>query len=395
MNKRTLLAFISAALAAVGTLATDIEGKRIIKQPASVQENSSHSILRSIMNKVKVLAFLFATLAAVSSHAADTNSARRAVNYVIELTANDSDFEGCDALLRDVGDETIINQTTVSNGKAILKGEIDRQALAYIYLSNNELRKNHAISLIIEADTIFVDTEHRYPVKAGSLMERSLECERKFLEAPDSERMSVAKGIIEENIGNGICESFIIAYSELCSPDEWMEIYNILDDSTKQLSMVQGIDERMCRLRNTWIGQPFAELKGKNIDGSEAYLSDYVGKGKYVLVDFWASWCKPCIEIGELYIRPFYEKYKDSEDFMILGVAVSDSVQSSIKAAEAHGFSWPQLLGCRAKPFGKYSFISIPQLLLIDPEGKIAARNIDPTKLDNLIADHLDKWQCN
>lgn len=345
------------------------------------------------MNKGTLLAFLFATLAAISSQAADTASTRQTFNYVIELTCSDSNFEGCEVLLRDVGQETIINQTTVCNGKAILKGEIDRQASASIYLSNNELRRNHTISMVIEADTIFVDTENRFPVKGGSVTERCLECERKYLKASDSEKISVAMDIIEENIGNGICEFFIVEYSALCSPDEWMEISNILDDSTKQLSLFQVTDERMRRLRNTWIGQPFAELEGKNSEGSDAYLSDYVGKGKYVLVDFWSSWCKPCLEIGEKYLIPLYDKYKDSEDFMILGVAVSDSVQSSVQAAETHSFSWPQLLGCGAKPLGKYSFISIPQLLLIDPEGKIAARNIDFTKLENLITDHLDKWR--
>ncbi len=116
-------------------------------------------------------------------------------------------------------------------------------------------------------------------------------------------------------------------------------------------------------------------------DGNEVTkqvrLSDYVGKGKYILVDFWASWCPPCrAEVPNL--KAVYEKY-GGERFEIVSVAVWDRPADSFAAIKEEGMSWTQIV-CDAKtnqvPTTVYGIEGIPQIILISPEGRVIGDNL-------------------
>lgn len=103
-------------------------------------------------------------------------------------------------------------------------------------------------------------------------------------------------------------------------------------------------------------------------------LSDFVGKGKYLMVDFWASWCGPCV--GEIpNIQALYEKYSDKLE--IVSVAVWDkSYEVSEEAARQHGVTWPQIFDAQRIPSELYGFNSIPHIILISPEGVIIEKGL-------------------
>ena len=104
-------------------------------------------------------------------------------------------------------------------------------------------------------------------------------------------------------------------------------------------------------------------------DGQTHRLSDYVGRGKYVLVDFWASWCGPCRrEIPNLI--SLYEKYKN-RNFTIVGVAVNDKPEATLKAIAQDSIPYPQILNTQNVAPSLYGFDGIPYIILIDPEGRI------------------------
>lgn len=112
-------------------------------------------------------------------------------------------------------------------------------------------------------------------------------------------------------------------------------------------------------------------------------LSDYVGKGKYVLVDFWASWCGPCMqEIPN--IVEVYKKYA-GEQFDVLGVAVNDDPERSVGAVEKLQVPYPQIIGAGSQIPAIYGIQGIPHLILFAPDGTIVQRGMRGAQIEEAV----------
>lgn len=153
-------------------------------------------------------------------------------------------------------------------------------------------------------------------------------------------------------------------------------------------SIVQGLLTELINYGPTGEGKMFQDFMVKQTDGRELRLSDYVGKGKYVMVEFWASWCTPCIE--ELpYLKGIYEKYKD-RNFEILGVSIWDNAQNSLKAIEKYKIPWPQILNAQEIPAVLYDFKSVPYIILFAPDGTILKRGIFKEEVLSVLTEHIN-----
>ena len=116
-------------------------------------------------------------------------------------------------------------------------------------------------------------------------------------------------------------------------------------------------------------------------------FSDYIGNGKYMLVDFWASWCGPCKrEIPN--IKNVYEKYHQ-DNFDVLSVAVWDEHDKTIAAAKELGISWNQIIDAGNVPTDLYGIEGIPCIILFGPDGTIIDRTIRGEAIEAKVAEYV------
>ena len=125
------------------------------------------------------------------------------------------------------------------------------------------------------------------------------------------------------------------------------------------------------------IGQPFIDIEENDITGQAHKLSEYCGKGNYVLIDFWASWCGPCMKEMPN-VKMNYEKYH-GKGFNVVGLSFDRTAEAWKRAIREQGLNWVHLSDLQywnTVAAKTYSINSIPSSLLVDPNGIIIARDL-------------------
>jgi len=159
-----------------------------------------------------------------------------------------------------------------------------------------------------------------------------------------------------------------------------------LQNSEPGKSLRHAIDQA----KVTGIGAIAPDFTQNDVNGTPVTLSSF--RGKYVLVDFWASWCGPCREENPNLVKT-YNKYKD-KNFTIVGVSLDrpDGKADWLKAIKSDGLTWTQVsdLNFWSNKVAVMYFISeVPSNFLLDPKGKIIGRNLRGQDLDKALEQTL------
>ena len=140
--------------------------------------------------------------------------------------------------------------------------------------------------------------------------------------------------------------------------------------------------------KNEWVGKKFVDFRAQNLEGKSVSLSDFAGKGKYVLVDFWASWCAPCRKSMPA-LKNVYDKYKD-RGFDVVGISLDTSRDAWQKAAKDLELPWYHMSDLKGGPDSVASAIyhvnAIPYTMLLSPDGTVMATNLSADSLDKTLA---------
>ncbi len=171
--------------------------------------------------------------------------------------------------------------------------------------------------------------------------------------------------------------------------DKLQSLYSGLDTSVQNSVYGSRIGAKISSSQKTKVGATAPDFTLKTPEGKSVSLSSF--KGKYVLVDFWASWCGPCRAENPNVVAT-YKKYKD-KDFTILGVSLDSDKEDWTKAIKDDGLLWTQVSDLKkwnSAAAKLYGIQAIPANFLIGPSGKIIAKNLRGDDLKNKLAEVLN-----
>ncbi|MBR4660427.1 MAG: AhpC/TSA family protein [Bacteroidales bacterium] len=347
---------------------------------------------------------LFMAAVAVLSLVACTSKAQ----YVVEGT---SSAEGTTVYLHELLGGELLGETQVTDGHFSFTGKQDKDALLIVSTyeelapSFRFFNDGQKVTIDVDSNTLCGSDLNQklsdYDAGLNGLETKMIETyvemqgvedEAKLAEmipafqAVQEEFVAYPQNILQDNPDNIIPAAYMEYLVYIMDPEDLVEamdskapymkhplVKKALADSEERAKEQQEADE----IKNDIIGKEFTDFEMPDEDGNIHTLSQFVGRGNWVLVDFWASWCGPCR--GEMpNVVKAYNEYHD-KGFEIVGISFDNDKDAWLKAIKDLEMPWihlSDLAGWNSVAVELYGVNAIPDNLLIDPDGFIVARGL-------------------
>lgn len=332
----------------------------------------------------------------------------------------DGAADGDTVLIQEVANRALVPTDTavIVNGEFVFEGKQDSAVVRYITYINNgkqymtdfflengnlsaKLGENSSVNGTTNNDAYqeFKNGLYAFQKEYGAIIEslqdttitkEQKDSKMEELEAKSKEMTGKIAAAIEKNYNNLAGLELVKNFGYNLSEEEIEPVLNKLDAKFQNDPTVVSLKEHIAKTKATAVGQKYIDFTMQDPEGKEVKLSDYVGKSKYVLVDFWASWCGPCRAEMPNLVKT-YAAYKN-KGFQIVGVSLDESAEAWKGAIKAMNMTWPQmsdLKGWQCEGAQLYAVNGIPFTVLIDQEGVIVEKGLRGEKLDEKLAELL------
>lgn len=322
--------------------------------------------------------------------------------------------DGKEVFLINLLNKDTLAVTTVGNNQFSFTGELPEPIYAYV---GNDRERVH---LILEPGTVVVDLDERV-LHGTPLADSYTDFHRRFyrfdaLRKDERKALTDIKESIPLNEFNErwqqlddkyrllqgqLTDSVIsvntdnllgaMALDDLALRDTtlFMRLYAAMSPKMQAVPFLYKDFDNIRLMSRTAPGKMFIDykIKGGNLDGSDVSLSDYVGKGKYILLDHWASWCGPC-KAEMPYIKKTWEAFA-GDKFDVVSIAVNDKREKSLQSLSQLDMPWHQIIDAQDIPTKAYNILAIPRIILFAPDGTILKNGLRGEQIFTTVSEIL------
>lgn len=277
-----------------------------------------------------------------------------------------------------VGKEGLAMDFFLENGKINIKltqnnesaiGTTNNDLYQEIRVQLNDLNKQRMTIYDSMSDTTLTDEQR----KAKS----------KEMKALGDKIIDATRAAINQNITNAVGVHLLKSRFYYLSAEDLIPLMPQIPAAYDNDETIIHIKDDVERMKATAAGREFTDFEMQTPEGKTVKLSDYVGKGKVVLVDFWASWCSSCRREMPNLVEA-YAKYKN-KNFEIVGISLDQSADAWQEATKVLNMTWPQFWNGEGPKL--YAIVGIPHTVLIDGKGTIIARGLHGDELQDKLAE--------
>jgi thiol-disulfide isomerase/thioredoxin len=335
------------------------------------------------------------------------------------ITGDISGLKDSTIYLTVTGDSTKTDSTVVRNGHFAFQGRTPEPAMAYLetkeryaelFIENADIHVSGSVDSMDKLKVTGSVTQSEYEAMQSSLKDITDRQEALYgqYDSANKKKDSVAIAGLDVQIDTvrkqkrERIKTYIAAHpnspvslyeiSSMSVTGEYPELEPLfLEMDTSQQNSVAGkkLATRLAVLKKSSLGEPVIDFTQKDLGDRQVTFSNY-RKGKYVLLDFWASWCGPCRAENPNVLKAY--KRFNSKNFSVLGVSLDNDSTKWKQAVLKDGMPWTQvsdLKGWKNEVAQQYGIQAIPFNFLVDTNGIIIARDLRGTALEKKLAEVL------